>query len=59
MATEVLKQGSLVRERDSSEWIIVSIHGKLISRVKRNSLAHIVHGQSSPVMRETLQVVKE
>ena len=43
-----LKIGDIQTDSDKSEWIIVAITNTKPSRVRRNSLAHKVHAQSSP-----------
>lgn len=42
------KVGEIQIDNDGSEWVIIGIGHMGISRVKRNSLAHRVHAQSSP-----------
>lgn len=38
------------------EWVIISIHEGRISRVRRNSLAHKIHAQSSSIIAKSLIV---
>jgi hypothetical protein len=44
------KVGSIQIEADKSEWVIVGTSNSGVSRVRRNSLAHKVHAESSPVI---------
>lgn len=42
------KAGDIQIDEDGSEWVVIGATRVGISRVRRNSLAHRVHAQSSP-----------
>lgn len=50
------KQGDIQIDNDKSEWIVVSATPMAFSRIKRNSLAHKVHAQSSPDIAKSYTV---
>lgn len=43
-----LKVGDIQTDNNGSEWVIVGISNTGYSRVKRNSLAHLIHSSYSP-----------
>jgi hypothetical protein len=47
------KIGDIQIDDDKTEWIVVEITHSGISRVKRNSLAHLVHSAYSPEIAKT------
>lgn len=53
------KIGDIQIDKDKSEWVIISATPVGISRVKRNSLAHKVHAESSPDIAKSYVVAKE
>lgn len=51
-----LKIGDMQIDPDKSEWIIISVYGNRISRVRRYSLAHHIHADGDPEIAKSLQV---
>jgi hypothetical protein len=48
--------GDVEKDPDGSEWVIISPGGILrASRVRRYSLAHRIHAESSPVIAASLK----
>jgi hypothetical protein len=52
-----MQVGDIETDPDGSEWVIVSLGGAVIkpSRLRRNSLAHHIHAQSSPTLAASLE----
>lgn len=50
------KVGDIQVDKNESEWVVVGICHLGISRVKRDSLAHEIHAQSSPEIAKSLTV---
>lgn len=48
------KIGDIQTDSNGIEWIVVGNSHTGISRVKRNSLAHTIHAQSSPDIAKSL-----
>lgn len=46
--------GDIQIDNDKTEWVVVGIGHMGVSRVRRNSLAHQTHAQSSPKIAESL-----
>lgn len=51
--------GEIQIDKDGTEWVVVGITHSGVSRVKRNSLAHLIHAQHSPEIANKLVVPKE
>jgi hypothetical protein len=49
----VPEQGDIQIDADKSEWIVIGATNLGVSRVKRNSLAHKVHAESSPAIAKS------
>ena len=47
------KVGDIQIDDDKTEWVVIGITHNGVSRVKRLSLAHYVHAQSSPVIAKS------
>ena len=54
-----LKIGDVQIDVDNSEWVVVAVYQKRISRVRRNSLAHRIHAEGTPEIAKSLQVIVE
>jgi len=52
------KVGDIQTDVDKSEWVVIGVSSKLHppSRVRRNSLAHRVHAQSSSEIAKSLTI---
>jgi hypothetical protein len=51
----VPKVGDIQRDFNGSEWIVITVTGRgITSRVRRNSLAHQIHAENSPVIARSL-----
>lgn len=54
--TESPKVGDVQTDIDGSEWVVISVFGRnRTSRVKRNSLAHYIHAEVSPIIAESFE----
>ena len=47
--------GDIQTDPDGSEWIVIFIPHRNISRVRRYSLAHQIHAQNSEVIAKSLK----
>jgi hypothetical protein len=47
--------GDIQTDPDGSEWVVVGVTTRSLSRVRRYSLAHEVHAQGSPRVAESLK----
>lgn len=45
---EIPKIGDIQIDADKSEWVVIANSYSGVSRVKRNSLAHLIHSAYSP-----------
>jgi hypothetical protein len=50
------KLGDIQIDKDGSEWVVVGVTTRSVSRVRRYSLAHHVHAEGSPTIAESLKV---
>ena len=50
------KVGDIQIDNNKTEWVVIGATHTGISRVKRNSLAHKVHAQSSPEIAKSILV---
>ena len=50
------KLGDIQIDSNGSEWIVVGVATRHVSRVRRYSIAHQVHAKDSPVIAESLEV---
>lgn len=60
--TKALTQvGNIQMDSNNQEWVIVAITHAGLSRVKRNSIAHLVHAKYSPEIAKSviIEEVKE
>lgn len=49
-----IKIGDVQIDKDKSEWVVIGVNHSGISRVRKNSLAHQVHAESSPDIAKSL-----
>lgn len=49
-----VKIGDIQVDSDKSEWVVIGVTHTGISRVRKNSLAHIVHAKMSPEIAKSL-----
>ena len=59
MTNTLPKVGDIQIDKDRSEWIVIGVNRVGVSRVRRNSLAHRVHAQSSPEIAQSYKEMND